>query len=172
MRILWTLISLLIFIFVYSCAEQMHSKKIIRNDIEMLYGPISLDQLYYDYPEWQQIEQQYQPDSSVIRALSEIKDKFEVKIFFATWCSDSRRELPAFFKILNASGLRSTIKTKLWAVDRKLKLDNDLALNNEIKRVATFIFYQNGKEIGRIVESPEALLLEQDVYDILTGNKK
>jgi len=150
----------------------MQSNKIVKNEIEMLYGPTTLDQLYFDYPEWREIQESYQPDSSVSKALSEVEGKFEVKIFYATWCSDSRRELPAYFKIINRTKLNSLISTSMWAVDRKLKLGNGLAEDHNIERVATFIFYQNGKEIGRIIESPDALLLEQDIYAILSGASK
>lgn len=169
MRTLWILISLIVLFLFHSCTQQLHSQKVVRNGIEMLYGPVTLKQLYYDYPQWQEIQNKYQPDPALIQKLTELEDSFEVKIFLATWCSDSQREVPAFFKILDVAKLDSKISTPMWAVDRKLKLDNALPQEHNIQRVATFIFYRNGNEIGRIVESPEALLLEQDIYHILSG---
>ena len=38
-----------------------------------------------------------------------------------------------------------------------------------ITNVPTFIFYKNGKEVNRIVESPR-VSLEQDMIDIINGN--
>ena len=56
----------------------------------------------------------------------------------------------------------------MWAVDRKKNLPNNLAKEYQIEYVPTFIFLKNGHEIGRIVESPEALYLEEDVLNILS----
>lgn len=168
----WVLISFSAVFIITSCSNRMVSKKTMINDLEMLYGPVSIEQLYFDYPEWQEIEKQYTPNATAINKIAALKRKFEVKIFLATWCSDSRREVPRFMKIIENANLNERININLWAVDRKLHLENALAQKHKIERVATFIFYQNGIEFGRIVESPEALLLEQDVYSILSGNAK
>ncbi|OQX95165.1 hypothetical protein B6I21_06810 [candidate division KSB1 bacterium 4572_119] len=166
------LISSLFVFALISCNHSLVSKKVVKNDIEMLYGPLSVEQLYFDYPQWQKIEEAYKPDSKVIEQLSELKGPFDVKIFLATWCSDSRREVPHFMKIINQAGLSGRLKMELFAVDRKLKLNSGLAKKYNIKRVPTFVFFRQGKELGQIVESPEALLLEQDVYTILSGASK
>jgi len=160
--------SLIVFVFI-SCSSSLVSKKVVKNDIEMLYGPVSIEQIYFDYPQWRNIEQQYQPDPEIVKQLSTIRGPFDVTIFMATWCSDSRREVPHFMKIVQQAGLQDKLNVKLFAVDRKLKLRSGLTQKYHIERVATFIFFKQGKEIGRIVESPEALLLEQDVYAILSG---
>jgi len=141
------------------------------DELELLYGQISIEQLYFDYPDWQKIEKEYIPDATTISKIAGLKGKFEVKIFFATWCSDSRREVPRFMKIIESTDLNERIKINLWAVDRKLDIENNLAQKHKIERVATFIFYQNEIELGRIIESPDALLLEQDVYSILNGTE-
>lgn len=137
----------------------------------MLYGPLSVQQLYFDYPEWQQIEQDYQPQEKILTKLKTIQVPFQVKIFLATWCPDSRREVPRFFKILHQSGLDKQTDVKMWAVDRKLNTVQNLSRTFGIKRVPTFIFYRAGKEIGRIVETPQALYLEEDVLSIIKGTE-
>lgn len=170
MRIHWILISLFLIISFQACSKQQKSQKVQRNDIEMLYGPITLEQLYFDYPKWREIQSAYQSDTILVKKLSELDGHFEVKIFLATWCSDSRREVPAFFKILAEAKFK--INTQMWALDRELKLDDNLPQEYDIQRVATFIFYRDGIELGRIEESPNALLLEDDIYRILSGSQK
>lgn len=135
----------------------------------MLYGPITLKQLYFDYPEWQQKAAEYQVDPAVLDDLKKISKSFEVKIFLGTWCSDSRREVPHFFKIMESADLMNKARIEMWAVDRKLNLDDGLNQKYDVKRVATFIFLKDGKEIGRIIESPESFLLEEDVLKILSA---
>ncbi len=163
--------SLFVFALI-SCNRSLASKKVVKNDIEMLYGPVSVEQLYFDYPQWQKIEKAYNPDLGIVKQLSELKGSFNVKIFLATWCPDSRREVPHFMKIIQQAGLTERLKMELFAVDRKLKLDSALAQKYKIKRVPTFIFFNQEKELGQIVESPKALLLEQDVFAILSGASK
>lgn len=162
--------SLLAGMLVVGC-HTMHSQKTVRNDIEMLYGPQTLKQLYFDYPKWREVEESYQPDAQTVQNLSALAGPYQVKIFMATWCSDSRREVPRFMHIIKAAGLEQKMDINIWAVDRKLKLDSGLSTRYKIEKVPTFIFYQKGQEIGRIIESPNALTLEADLLKILTAHK-
>jgi len=136
----------------------------------MLYGAISLDQLYFDYPDWQQIEKQYKPSLKIINQFSRNMDSISVDIFLGTWCSDSKREVPAFFKVIHDAKLSDTIKINIWAVNRSKKLDNGLAQECNIELVPTFIFYRANREIGRIVEMPDGLL-EEDMLTILQSDE-
>jgi thiol-disulfide isomerase/thioredoxin len=52
----------------------------------------------------------YRPDESVVAKLKKIPAKdFSVEIFFGTWCGDSRRDVPRFYKIADAIGLPETL---------------------------------------------------------------
>jgi len=161
-----------IIILILSCqqkaAQILKSEKIMKNDIEMLYGSIDAEQLYFDYPEWKKLQTAYQPDPAVIKKISELDETFEVKLFLATWCSDCRREVPNFYKIMDVSGLDEKMKISIWAVDRDLDLENNLPALHNLEKVPTFIFYKNSEEIGRIIESPESFLLEEDILQILS----
>ncbi|HID38595.1 MAG TPA: thioredoxin family protein [Calditrichaeota bacterium] len=167
--------SLLLFFLLAGCGGQkkeqkLTSKKVVLDNIEMLYGQITKEQLYFDYPEWLITEKEYMPDSSIITKLQELPGKYTVEIFFGTWCGDSEREVPHFFKIHERARLKNKLSYKLYAVNRKLKLDNDLTEKRKIERVATFIFYKDGNEVGRIVETPNDLL-ENDILQILSKGK-
>jgi thiol-disulfide isomerase/thioredoxin len=83
-----------------------------------------------------------------------------------SWCEDSRREIPKFYKILDETKFDVNY-LQLIAVDRSKKYDNyekDLT----IFRVPTIIFYKNGKEIGRFVEYPRETI-EKDFLKIISG---
>ncbi len=163
-------ISLMIMSVLFSCnrssMNQLSPQKIIRNDIEMLYGKSSMEQIYFDYPEWELREENYHPDEGTIEELTRISGNYEINIFLGTWCSDSEREVPRFYKILKNSLLDKKIKLNIWAVDRKIKLENDLPEQFELERVPTFIIIKDGNEIGRIIETP-ANTLEKDFLQIL-----
>jgi hypothetical protein len=147
----------------------MHSQKETRDGREMLFGAISQQQLYFDFPDWKAEDESYQPDSSIISQLRKIATPFQVKIFLGTWCPDSRRETPRFFKIIRQAGLTEIGNVEMWAMDRKKKLPDNSAGPWNIERVATFIFIRDNREIGRIVETPDALTLEENILTILTS---
>jgi thiol-disulfide isomerase/thioredoxin len=110
----------------------------------------------------------YNPDA--VDKLKEIgKSDLAIKIVMGTWCPDSRREVPRFMRILNASNF-ATDKIQLIGVDNEKNspIENFDSLN--IQRVPTFIIYKNNIEIGRIIENPTTSL-EQDMVNILTRNE-
>jgi hypothetical protein len=58
---------------------------------------------------------------------------------------------------LTAPGL----KTDFFSVERKANKDQKYYVKAlKIERIPTFIFYRNGREIGRIVENPKTEMLE------------
>ena len=93
----------------------------------------------------------------------------EVLAFMGTWCGDSKREVPRFYKVMDKIGFEEkTIKlVNVHANGEQYKQSptaEEKGLN--IHRVPTFIFYKEGKEIGRIVESP-VTSMEIDIAQIL-----
>jgi thiol-disulfide isomerase/thioredoxin len=107
----------------------------------------------------------YHADSNVISELDSLKNNITITIVMGTWCSDSRREVPRFYKILDEINI-SGDSIKLINVNRA-KLGNKENVHDlNIKRVPTFIVYSKGKEIGRIVETPNKTL-ESDLLNIL-----
>ncbi len=81
-----------------------------------------------------------------------------------TWCSDSRREVPRFKKILDLLNYPAE-KVKIFAVNRDKKIEKEDISGLRIEFVPTFIFYSDGKETGRIVETPYKSL-EADMLKI------
>ena len=88
-----------------------------------------------------------------------------ITTFMGTWCSDSKRETPRMFKILDEASFKNQ-DLELITVDRTTKKPTIYTDGNNIIRVPTFIFKKDGKEIGRIVERPVESL-EEDMLKIL-----
>ncbi|WP_316820635.1 thioredoxin family protein [Pedobacter gandavensis] len=106
----------------------------------------------------------YQPDQTTIEALQPlIKDK-KITIVIGTWCGDSQLQVPHFYKMLDALKIQEKDVT-LICVDRSKKAENGLIDGMNITNVPTFIFNANGKELGRITESPRESL-EKDMLSI------
>lgn len=98
--------------------------------------------------------------------VDKVKD-FSVTIIMATWCSDSRREVPRFLRIMDESKFISSANLKIICVDRNKKGIGNEADGLNIELVPTFIISQKGKEIGRIIESPK-LTLEKDLLGMIS----
>ena len=105
-------------------------------------------------------------DNALIQDLKNALQEIEVTVFMGTWCSDSQREVPAFFKIIDA--LNTQMNIRMIAVDEDKLVPDGSATEAGITHVPTFIFSVHGKEINRIVEFP-IFSLEQDILDILQG---
>lgn len=109
----------------------------------------------------------YTPDAATISELKKHTKDLYITVFMGTWCSDSQQHVPAFYKILEQLKFNED-KVNLITVDRTKTTPDHLEKGMDIERVPTFIFYKNGKELHRIVESPIESL-EKDMLKILTG---
>lgn len=107
----------------------------------------------------------YQPDYEIIDQLEGKLEDISITIVMGTWCSDSREQIPAFYKILDDLNYPPD-KVTLICVDRKKKGLSDEADDLNIELVPTIIFYRNGTEIGRITETPQESL-EKDLLGIV-----
>ncbi len=113
---------------------------------------------------------EYQPKTEIVNKLKNISlyNNVTIHIIFGTWCGDSRRELPRFYKLVDEASIPENI-IRLTAVDTKKSSQDKSIEGIKFTRIPTFIFYRNGKEIGRIVESTENSL-EEDMLNILKQN--
>lgn len=109
----------------------------------------------------------YQPDFEILDKLEGKLDDISITIVMGTWCSDSREQVPSFYKILDEINYPSE-KVKLICVDRKKKGLSNEADDLNIELVPTIIFYRNGEEIGRIIETPQESL-EKDLLGIVSN---
>lgn len=101
---------------------------------------------------------------------NQLKD-YSVKVFLGTWCGDSKREVPRFYKVLESINFPEE-QLEVYALDKTKEAYKQSPNGEEkdlnIHRVPTFIFYKDGKEINRIVEHPKATF-ESDINAILNG---
>ncbi len=136
----------------------------------MLYGKIdtaALDQP--PFSEWFKPGlKAYNPDTeTVIRLINNMAPEYDYIIVMGTWCPDSHREVPRMIRVLDAAGVPAS-KITIYAVDRKLKARHTPVKNLDIHNVPTLIVSKDGKEAGRIIESPKTSV-ENDLLRILSG---
>ncbi len=115
----------------------------------------------------------YFVNTKVAEIIKDDLKNYQIKAFLGTWCGDSKREIPRFFKLLDAVNFPES-QLEVIAVDstpmtyKQSPSGEEKGLN--IHRVPTFIFYKDGKEVNRIVEFPKETL-ERDIMNIVSQNK-
>ena len=145
----------------------------IENQQPFLVGKINLNGLTSNtYQSWYSKNYEtYEIDTNTISSIKNKLAKHKILIFMGTWCGDSKREVPRFIKILEIAAFPME-NLKIIAVDKRKGHYKKSPTGEEwglsIKRVPTFIFYSDGKEVNRIIESPVATL-EEDIKTIVTN---
>ncbi len=123
-----------------------------------------------DYNSWFNPNyENYTPNKEVLEELKSVLKGIEIQGFLGTWCPDSRREIPKFYKIMDKIKFKNF---DIIAVDHSKKA-NGLEKEKDIDYVPTFILYKEGKEIGRFIERQTTQSLESDLLQIAqkTGYK-
>ncbi len=113
----------------------------------------------------------YKPNETLIKKSKRKIKGIEVEIFMGTWCGDSKREVPRFYKVIEELNIDEA-NIALINVNNTDKQYKQSPTNEEkgklIHRVPTFIFYKDGEEMGRIVETP-VTSFEMDIAQLLNG---
>jgi hypothetical protein len=142
----------------------------------VLFGNITRADITSRLNDWDREYFEYEPDGETVAALEEGMFDVDIKIVLGTWCGDSKREVSRLWKILEQIGypvddvemfaVGSSRFTTKMGVEKKL-IDWSAAVKKYygVELVATFIFYRDGEELGRIVEKPEGRI-EEDMLKI------
>lgn len=157
---------LISFVFVIALVKsQNHDPKLLNE--------ISLAQLQaVPYANWYKINYEaYEPNIRVVDELKKKKlDEYSIKIFFGSWCGDSKRELPKMMKVLDQISFPSK-NIVLIGVDDSLEVykqsPQKLEAGLNVFRVPTFIIYKGKTEVQRLVEYP-AESTERDLLKIFS----
>lgn len=152
-----------------SCTAQ--EKRATKNTSGDLIGVTSKADFYQQpYNAWfTRNYNNYNLDNKTSKRLKRAFKNVTIKAFMGTWCGDSRRETPKFYKLLDLAEF-DLKNLEMITVNRAKRTPDNMQRGFDIKRVPTFIFYKNGKEIGRYVEYARETLAK-DILKILTGKE-
>lgn len=134
---------------------------------DVLLGRVRPDAILSISEEWRATRDAYEPSETDVRRISSLQVRATLDVYFGSWCSDSRREVPHLLKILDQSAPRR-LKVRFYGLDRTKHEPARLARRGAIERVPTFILMTGGQEVGRIVETPQTSL-EHDLAVLIEG---
>ena len=148
------------------------NREVTVNGRTYLYGEINRNGLSQgQYQRWfKPIYDNYKPDAAKMAVCDKASlDGLTVKLLMATWCGDSKRNVPAFYKIMDQLGFDES-KLQVWALDTRKQGPNNEQQRYGVFRVPTIIFYRDDVEIGRFVERPKpGQKLEDIIVSILNS---
>jgi len=172
MKLSFLLTTLLFSFYLTSFSQHTNQEVILENQQPFLLGEITAKTLSSNsYRSWyEQNFENYEADQNKIDVLKDKLSSFNILVFMGTWCGDSKREVPRFLKILELADFPLE-NLKIVALDKRKESYKKSPQGEEwglnIRRVPTFIFYKNGKEVNRIIETP-VTSLEDDILKIIS----
>lgn len=134
-------------------------------------GPMTVEELWETAPVWRAIADVYQPDDAIVERLRAIDRPVTLDVVLATWCGDSRQHVPRLLKAVSAAA-NPNITVALIGIDSEFHVPMDVIAGRNITNVPTIILRDGEKELGRVVETPAAATVEEDVCDIASGTVK
>jgi len=160
---------ILFFVLLLTNCNAQEQKRATKNASGDLIGIASrVDFNQQPYASWfKRYYTKYTVDQNTAKKLKKALKGVKIKAFMGTWCGDSKRETPRLYKVLDAVKFHYK-NLEMITVNRSKRTPANLQEGFNIIRVPTFIFYKNGKEIGRYVEYQRESL-EKDILKILTG---
>ena len=132
---------------------------------EELTGPVTREILFEKFPEWQAVAAAYQPRPDCVDKLRAFGREVRVEIYLGTWCSDSQAHVNEFFKVLEMAD-SPLFRVSCTAIPQDKDKRAPFYQGKDIVKLPTFCVFVDGREIGRIVETPERSV-EEDLVRIL-----
>lgn len=155
-------------------ARPAHAQTPSSSGAPMLVGAISRADLEKEpFSEW--FSRRYEGYAPALSVLGELRPRLadvSVEAYFGTWCGDSKRQVPGLLRILSDAGFDESRLSLYGLSDRLLEFKQAPGrpeAKRRVHRTPTFVVLRDGRELGRIVETPEATL-EVDILNILKGN--
>lgn len=130
-----------------------------------LTGPVSRAAILKHSPSWQEVVAAYQPKPEALDKLRGLGREVRIEVFFGSWCTDSRAHVSAFFKVLDLVD-NPLLQPAYFGVPEDKADRPPFFQGRDIDKLPTFIVFVEGREAGRIVETPQKTV-EEDLVKIL-----
>ena len=127
-------------------------------------------QSFIDAVAWRtKVAQGYRPDPAALATLTQA-DSFEIRMYMATWCHDSKKWTPRLLALSPQLPLR---RLELIPVDTTKRDPRGWAQRDGLRFTPTILVLRQGRELGRIIETPmragKPARLEQALADVVSG---
>lgn len=127
---------------------------------EVIVGKINLEQLSeIEGFENLMINESFAGKAAQLEELKFLLDNVEIKAYIGTWCEDSQYHFPQIISLLSHADY-DVERIPIIGLNRDKKMMDKSNPPYEVQYVPTLIFFRDGREIGRFVESPQKSLMD------------
>ncbi|MDU0113295.1 thioredoxin family protein [Psychrosphaera aquimarina] len=126
----------------------------LAEDSKYYVGEISAPDILSSFPTFASHIDDVSYNDAQLNKLANLTGDIQIKVFFGQWCHDSAREVPRIITMLNQVN-NANISAWFYGLDTSKSDPLMLAQKHDIKKTPTIIVYQNGVELGRILEFPQ-----------------
>lgn len=109
----------------------------------------------------------YRPAPNAVETIKEHIGDYEIEVYMGTWCPDSHREIPRFYKLMEQADYDES-KVTVYTLDRRNSSVGGTEKGKNIIAVPTIIFYKDGIEVNRFIEHARESIA-RDIAKIVSG---
>lgn len=130
-----------------------------------LLGTLTPEEILKNCPDWKEGVSSYEPNQQIIDKLKSLSHQVKIEIFLGTWCPDSKRNVSAYFKIIELTN-NPLLQTTYIGLPKIKESRQKYIKGKSIVKIPTFIIFVDDQEKGRIIENP-AKSIEEDLLEII-----
>jgi len=119
-------------------------------------GPVTLEALAADRPEYREGMKAYTPDPVAIEALKKNKKPVEIEAFFGTWCPHCKEYMPKFLRVIQDAA-NPNIKLTLIGVPKNFGAEQGPWQGKNIQMIPSIAISYEGHELTRLSAHPGAV---------------
>lgn len=134
-------------------------------------GTVEMDSILEQDRIYRIYADRYTPDSEALKKLNAIEDSVQLKVFFGSWCRESKKYIPGLIKTLQELNT-AYIQAEFIAVDAQKKFPKAFLKKFDIKYIPTVVVLKGTVEAGRIEEIPQYLIETELVHILNKGIQK
>ena len=160
-------LNIILILFMVSCGSTKDFHTEMYKGQEILVGKIQRSELQKGtYGKWfNENYKDYPIEQETISGIKNLINDYTVNIVMGTWCGDSREQVPALFKVLDAAGFKGNVN--MYCVPRKYKDYKPTQIFN-LKRVPTIWLSNKDKQLPQFIEYPMQSI-EKDLLAMIKG---
>lgn len=133
-----------------------------------LAGPLAIDDLWRAVPAWKRRLELAEPVPEAVADLGRHGRETKITVVLGTWCGDSRKQVPPLLAALRAAD-NPKLQVEVVSILRGFEQPAAWIRDHQIINVPTILVEEEGREIGRVIETPALETVEEDVAAILAG---
>lgn len=122
---------------------------------ELAVGKTTRKDITEKFEAWKTSYERTKPSTTLAKDWANVPEDTQITVLFGTWCGDCMREVPQFWRDVESMGKDVPFEVHYVAVDNMFGAGPVDIRAYDPQAIPSFVVTRGGKELGRLVESPE-----------------